>query len=110
MTTPSLAEGGPVRNALLTLATQLKRIDTIASNQSTIQTKTPRMPQTKITQKYEVMSPLSPVPRVKSSSNTETPLRVMKPTIPEVALQQPSNLPNNMRFQNSIQHRYPLKS
>ena len=84
-TTPSLQAGDPVRNALLTLATQLKRIDTIPEP-STIDAQTPRV------QPPAVHIPLqndTQIPRVNTPAPSPAPT-LHSPSIPVSVLQLPS--------------------
>ena len=99
-TTPSLEAGDPVRNALLTLATQLKRIQPMPiTAPSTPPATSPRVQPTTIPTH---IARAAPVPRVKFPPITN---------ITTVGnLQQRSSALKNARFNNITAHRYPLRS
>ena len=98
-TYPSLSAGDPIRNGLLELATLLKRADPITNG-----TEAPAPPR--------VQEKLAP-PRVQT---TLKPSKVHEPPVPLKnhigvdALNPINNLPKNNRFNNSKNHRYPLRS
>ena len=94
-TIPSLQAGDPVRNALLTLATQLKRIEPIPS---------------------PIETPVAP-PRVQDKPIMKTPGAVApaprvpeKESVPASTLQIKSNKLKNARYANTAPHTYPLRS
>ena len=102
---PSLQAGDPVRNALLTLAKQLKRIDTIPEP-VTIEAPTPRVVPTAVPIHLKNDTHF---PRV----DTSAPLQAQAQTssnIPVSVLQQPSAKLKNARFKNTVPHKYPLRS
>ena len=99
--TPSLSVGDHIRNALVTLATQLNRIGTISIQTPKDITSSPRL-ETPIL--YNNSLHPAAVPRVKktpASSSTNTPV---------TALQIHSKESKNTRFDNRNEHRYPLRS
>ena len=96
-TTPSLAAGDPVRNALLTLATQLKRVQPIPEISTDIQA-SPRVDTPALSTHT---SPHETSPRVGNNKIAYTPTSV---------LQRHSKVSKNARFNNSVSHRYPLRS
>lgn len=112
-TVPSLAAGDQTRNAILDLATQLQRIEPIP-------TPVALPPQSLSSFQSENSSPTSSnaaLPRVKDSTEHLSPAasspRVTTPStfsLPTSTLLQKSNLPKNCRFNNTNQHRYPLRS
>ena len=73
-TTPSLSAGDPVRNALLTLATQLKKIDHIQEDKYNMDHK--KIQSTEATKEETV-------PRTKKPLNTEESPRVEKKRQPQ---------------------------
>lgn len=104
-TTPSLQAGDPVRNALLTLATQLKRIDTIPEP-VTIDASSPRVVPTSVPihLKHDTH-----FPRVDTSAPSQAPSQTSS-NMPVLVLQQPSVKFKNARFQNTVPPKYPLRS
>ena len=112
-TTPSLQEGDPVRNALLELATQLKRIE--------------KLPETHNPQQHDALSPRVqkhtsiPSPSTQSIPHTipydedeaPSPRVQNKSQLDDITIQNLttlSNLPKNARFRNSPTHSYRLRS
>ena len=99
-TTPSLQAGDPVRNALTTLATQLQRIEDIPELPST-PAASPRVE----APTHNLNHPsIAPLPRVKQTKE------VPKISTPASVLLSHSKEPNNVRFDNKHDHRYPLRS
>ena len=99
-TTPSLAAGDPVRNALLTLATQLNRVQAIPFlYQYPAPVASSRV---KPTMTPTHIAPPAPLPRVK----------IHQPTSPTYTtastLQHHSKVTQNVCFDNKKEHRYPL--
>ena len=90
-TTPSLAAGDPVRNALLKIATQLQCVDKIPEQQNQPPTPSPRVTPTKIP--IHTLLP-TVVPRV-VTHDTHTPT-----SIPTKYLHQHSIAPKKSRFKN----------
>ena len=115
-TTPSLAAGDPIRNALLTLATQLKRIDNIPMDKSppSSPTKNPTENTTPRPKSLRVGKPSTRVPNNSPTTTTPkdvTPSSRVYDKSPAIStLQQHSNLQKNQRFNNTCAHRYPLRS
>ena len=104
-TTPSLEAGDPIRNALLTLATQLKRIETIPEPIQ-IAAPTPRVvPPVARTHSVNDVQ----LPRVVQHEKSQTPHHAPV-TIPVSTLQNPSSQLKNARFRNTVPHKYPLRS
>ena len=123
-TVPSLQEGDPTRNALLTLAQILKRSDTTPEPTSTPDSATntvspprvskspskallPRVPPDAVLQEQKEHAP-AVIPF--TNEEIEYALPRVEPTVPISTLQQHSNLPKNARFQNVGQHKYNLRS
>ena len=105
-TTPSLQAGDPVRNALLTLATQLKRIDKIQT------VDIPDAPPPRVARSTIVNNkqPDTSFPRVKLTTPTSPPAQKIVPKLPASTLQIHSKQLRNARFNTNRPHRYPLRS
>jgi hypothetical protein len=95
-TTPTLQAGDPVRNALLTLATQLKRIDNIPE---------PLPPPVSLPRVDRALPRVDRAPQSRNKILTQ-----QSSYTPATALQTQSNKPKNIRFNNKTEHRYPLRS
>ena len=116
-TTPSLEAGDPVRNALLTLATQLHRIDTIPEPVK-MDSPTPRVLSPELQRKKLLYNKSEKLLYNNSHSKlqrVDTPVPSLSPspvsdTIPASALQIPSTELKNARFRNTVPHSYPLSS
>ena len=114
-TVPSLQAGDPVRNALVTLATQLQRIQNIPqptssrnSSPTTI-TQIPVPPSTLSPTQENLHKAPSPRVKMKGSISPRVKLKASS-YVPAKSLLQRSNLPKNSRFDNTLHHRYPLRS
>ena len=111
-TYPSLSAGDPVRNALLELATQLGRAEPIGT-----ETSTPQLH--KSTSSNVIEEEATPrvqhgnqPPRVQQGNQPPRVLeRTRTPSHTQVAALDPINSSTkNNRFQNTLEHRYPLRS
>ena len=96
-TVPSLRAGDPVRNALLDIAAQLKRVDDIPA-QTTDSTPTPTL---------ENPTPANNTPR---NQNARLPRVVTPEHQTTEVLREHSTTPRRLRFQNSPTHKYSLRS
>ena len=99
--TPSLQAGDPVHNTLVTLATQLNRIEYIPDALSKYHAASPRVVPPTLPHHS---SSLATLPRV-----TVT-LPSPSPSPPVSVLQARSTTPKNKRFHNKTKHQYPLRS
>ena len=103
-TTPSLSAGDPVRNALLELATQLNRIESIS---------TPDAVSPRVGDSYPTTTSS---PRVKACTEGKHHALEDKSSPPlqlhdsNSALEYTRRVPKNLRFRNQRPHRYPLRS
>ena len=102
-TYPSLSAGDPVRNALLELATQLGRAEPIGT-----ETSTPQLHKSTSSNVIEEEA----TPRVQHGNQPPRVLeRTRTPSHTQVAALDPiNNSIKNNRFQNTLEHRYPLRS
>ena len=94
--TPSLQAGDPVRKALLTLATQLNRIDKLPA----LQKPTAASPRVLTPTIQRFSEPVACPPRVQESTPS---------SIPAANLQHHSKTLKNTRFKNTIPHKYHLR-
>ena len=114
-TTPSLQAGDHMRNALLTLATQLQQIDTIPAiklpDVPSPPMKTPILaePESLDAQSSRVQVPEPIV--IKHRTAAAQPPRVhLHNSIPASTLQMHSKQLKKSRYRNKIPHSYPLRS
>ena len=111
--TPSLQEGDPIRNDLLDITQQLKRVENILEPTAAVQ-----QSKNQIDTTIELPQNQAPPTRfdaTKQSALDTTgdapPPMVEKPMpTPVSVLQQHSKLPKNAQFQNTPKHDYPLRS
>ena len=111
--TPSLREGDPIRNALLDIAQQLKRVENIPELTAAVQQSKNQTDAT-----IQLTHNQAPPPRVDATkqlapdtTRDDPPARVEEPIpTPVSVLQQDSKLPKNVRFKNTPKHDYPLRS
>ena len=99
--TPSLEAGNPVRSALVTLATQLYRIERISESLHTYNSASPRVEPPTLT-KHTSLSAPAPRVVVHQSLNQSPP--------PASVVQTHNKESKNISFNNKSPHRYPLRS
>ena len=116
-TVPTLEAGDETKNAILQLASILKRADKIPHLRDMTDKPLPRVIKPKaITptiatnrKDTEVMRPPSMIPYNQDEIDKPPP-RVAAHEVPMSTLFQPSSLPNNVRYRNTIDHQYNLRS
>ena len=112
-TTPTLQAGDPVRNALLTLADQLQRVEHIPASivkpsqlptPTTYQLHPPNISKSTVSppRVQKIVAAVNPPPRVSEP--------LTKTTIPTSVLQQHAKTTKNVRYLQTPTHRYNLRS
>ena len=105
---PSLKAGDPIRNTLVELSTQLGSITSLTPTETVKPNSSPK----KRTASPRVVQTTSP-PRVRAHSGTSSTTMLKNKQSDGVSVEMLENhgrLPKNNRYDNTIKHRYPLRS